>query len=468
MSKGSRLMGTTVILLVGTVGTKLINFIMLPFLTAWLSVEEYGSVDIFLTVISMVVPIATLQLEQAVFRFLIDDRTAEEKRCTVSSGVICLGLLLLALTIGTGIYFLLWGDPVYLLYVAAIVLHAIFVMAQQIVRGEGKNRDYTLSSILYAFLVMGLAALFIRGFGLGFYGYIYGYLTATAVCILHLLLAGKCGSLIRFSAVQFDKLKRMLKYSGPMILNNISWWVLNASDKLVINVFLGTAANGIFAAAGKIPGLITSVYSVFHMAWMESASREQDQDGLEDFYSGVFRSLLAVISFGVIAILLTGEILFPILINERYSEAFSHIPILLLGLFFLCMAQFYGGIYVGLHRSSELGWTSAAAAVVNLTVDLILIHFAGLYAASISTLTAYFAIFLIRCILTRRVVKICYDPGQLLLTALCMTAALLGCYLLSAPLQLLLLAAISGIYLWIFRDILKDMARMVLHRVKKK
>ena len=467
MSKGSRLMGTTVILLVGTIGTKLINFIMLPFLTAWLSVEEYGSVDIFLTVISLVVPIATLQLEQAVFRFLIDDKTTEDKRHTVSSGVLCLGLLLGVLTLGCGVYFLIWGDSVYLLYVAAIDLQAIYVMIQQIVRGEGKNRDYTLSSILYAFLVMGLAVLFIRVFGFGFYGYIYGYLTATTICIFHLLLRCKCGSLIRFSCLQRGKLQRMLKYSGPMILNNISWWVLNASDKLVINIFLGTAANGIFAAAGKIPGLITSVYSVFHMAWMESASREQGQEGLEDFYSKVFRNLLAVISFGVVAILLTGRILFPLLINQRYSEAFSHIPILLMGLFFLCMAQFYGGIYVGLHRSSELGWTSAAAAAVNLTVDLILVHFVGLYAASISTLSAYFAIFLIRCVLTRRVVKIFYDLRQLLLTAGCMAAALAGCYLLNAPLQLRLLAVIAGIYLWIYRDVVRDLKQMVLGKLKK-
>lgn len=467
MSKGSRLIGTTLILLVGTVGTKLINFIMLPFLTAWLSVEEYGSVDIFLTVISMVVPLVTLQLDQAVFRFLIDDQCIDEKRRTVSSGVVCLGFLLLVLTLGVGVWCLLWGEPIYLLYAAAIDLNAIYVMAQQIVRGEGKSRAYTVSSILYAFLVMGLAALFIRGFGLGFHGYIYGYLTATAVCILHLFLAGKCGHLIRVCALGRDKLLSMLKYSGPMILNNISWWVLNASDKLVINIFLGTAANGIFAAAGKIPGLITSVYTVFHMAWMESASREQDQEGLEDFYSGVFRSLLAVISFGVVAILLTGRILFPLLIDERYSEAFSHIPILLIGLFFLCMAQFYGGIYVGMHRSSELGWTSAAAAAVNLTVDLILIHFVGLYAASISTLTAYFAIFIIRCILTGRVVKIHYRLREILLTLACIGAALAGSYLLNLWYQLALLAFIALIYLFVYRSILTELKQMVLKKLRK-
>lgn len=467
MSKQSRLIGTTLILLVGIIGTKLINFIMLPFLTAWLSVEEYGSVDIFLTVISMVVPIATLQLEQAVFRFLIDDKSLEQKQQTVSSGVACLGVILLVGTLVACAYFLLLDDPMSLLYVAAIDLHAVYVMAQQIVRGEGKNRAYTVSSILYAFLIMGLAAVFIRGFGLGYYGYVLGYLIASAVCILHLGLSARWGQLIRPAGFVKEKLMQMLRYSGPMILNNVSWWILNASNKLVINFFLGLSANGIFAAAGKIPGLITSVYSVFQMAWMESASREQEQEGLDEFYSGVFRSLLAVISFGVIAILLLSNILFPLLIDERYSEAFSHIPILLMGLFFLCMAQFYGGIYVGMHRSSELGWTSAAAAAVNLVVDLALVRFVGLYAASISTLTAYLALFVIRCRITARAVKIQYNLREILLTALCLAAALAGSYLLGTFRQLGLLAVIGVIYVWVYRDVLREMLAMLLAKMKR-
>lgn len=471
MSKQSRLIGNTLILLVGIIGTKLINFIMLPFLTTWMSEAEYGEVDVFLTVVSLVVPIATLQLEQAVFRFLIDDKTLEQKRGTVSSGVVFLCAVLLVGTLAATAWFVLRKQYDLLLYVAAIDLHAIYVMAQQIVRGEGRNRTYTVSSILYAFALMGLASLFIRGFSLGFYGYVLGYLIASAVSIVYLLVSAKCGSLIHPRGLQLDKLLRMLRYSGPMILNNVSWWVLNASDKLVINVFLGSAANGVFAAAGKIPGLITSVYSVFQMAWMESASREQEEDGLEEFYSGVFRSLLAVISFGVIVILLLRQPVFPLLINIRahpgYAEAFDHIPILLLGLFFLCMAQFYGGIYVGLHRSSELGWTSAAAAAVNLAVDLILVRFVGLYAASISTLTAYFAIFVIRYVLTAKVVKITYNGKEIALTALCMAAALAGSYLLSFLWQLTLLAVITLVYLWLYRDVLLKMKNMLFKKLKK-
>ena len=72
MSKGKDLAKNTAIVSIGKICTQLITFFLLPVYTAVLSNEEYGVVDLLNTLTSLLLPIATLQIEQGIFRYLLD------------------------------------------------------------------------------------------------------------------------------------------------------------------------------------------------------------------------------------------------------------------------------------------------------------------------------------------------------------------------------------------------------------
>ena len=74
MSRGKELIKNTAIVAVGKVCTKFLSFFLLPFYTAVLSTEEYGIVDLFNTYVSLLLPIIVFQIEDALFRFLVDVR----------------------------------------------------------------------------------------------------------------------------------------------------------------------------------------------------------------------------------------------------------------------------------------------------------------------------------------------------------------------------------------------------------
>ena len=74
MDREKKLAKNTVILTIGKLCTQLITFFLLPLYTAVLSTEEYGTVDLLNTLVSLLLPIVTFQIEQAVFRFLIEIR----------------------------------------------------------------------------------------------------------------------------------------------------------------------------------------------------------------------------------------------------------------------------------------------------------------------------------------------------------------------------------------------------------
>ena len=88
MSREKTLFKNTLIITIGKICTQLITFFLLPLYTAILSTEEYGTVDLLNTLVSLLLPIVTFQVEQAVFRNLIDNRENEdEKKKIISTGI---------------------------------------------------------------------------------------------------------------------------------------------------------------------------------------------------------------------------------------------------------------------------------------------------------------------------------------------------------------------------------------------
>ena len=74
MNREKQLVKNTVIITIGKICTQMISFFLLPLYTSILTTEEYGVVDLLNTLVSLFIPIVTFQIEQAVFRYLINTR----------------------------------------------------------------------------------------------------------------------------------------------------------------------------------------------------------------------------------------------------------------------------------------------------------------------------------------------------------------------------------------------------------
>ena len=80
MNRGRELAKNTMIISIGKIGTQFVSFLLLPLYTAKLTTEEYGTVDLLNTYISLLIPIIVFQIEQAIFRYLIDAREKEYEK----------------------------------------------------------------------------------------------------------------------------------------------------------------------------------------------------------------------------------------------------------------------------------------------------------------------------------------------------------------------------------------------------
>ena len=88
MNREKSLFKNTIIITIGKICTQLITFLLLPLYTGILTTAEYGTVDLLNTLVSLCLPIITLQIEQAVFRELLEVRNKEQEIKDIISSAI--------------------------------------------------------------------------------------------------------------------------------------------------------------------------------------------------------------------------------------------------------------------------------------------------------------------------------------------------------------------------------------------
>ena len=130
-------------------------------------------------------------------------------------------------------------------------------------------------------------------------------------------------------------------------------------------------------------------------------------------------------------------ILFALFIRGDYAGAYNQIPILYMGMFCLCMSTFWGGIFVALKKTKAVGITTLTAAVISVTINVLLINVIGLYAASIASCVAYSAMCLLRAFRIQKLIKITYDFKHILMVVVLLILQCVVCFIQNLPFNIL-------------------------------
>lgn len=430
MNEGKVLFKNTAIVSIGKICTQLITFFLLPIYTAMLTNEQYGVVDLLNTLTRLLLPIVTLQIEQGVFRYLIDYREYKEKQIsliTTMAKFICIQVVVYALLF-FGINQFMNNEYKYLLAVN-LFINIFSNLLLQISRGLGDNKKYAIGSFIAGVLTVILNILFIVAFKWGAYGMIGANIIGNVVCGLYIFVSKKIYKYIKVKQYDKNLLKEVLKYSIPLIPNIISWWIVNVSDRIIITSIIGIEQNGIYSVSNKFSHVFTTLYSAFNLTWTESAAVNINSEHRDEFFSKIFDVTIRIFGSIAIGIIAFMPFVFNILINENFNDAYYQIPILMVASMFNILVSFLGSIYVAKKLTREIAKTSIFAAIINLVINLILIRTIGLYAASISTFASYFVMFIYRYIDSKKYVKLIVNKNVAVSMVLITILAFIAYYL---------------------------------------
>lgn len=404
LNKYKELLTNTVVFGLAALGSKIILFLLVPLYTNYLTTAEYGIADLVSTTSTLVIPIVTMAVQEALFRFAFDKtiNTRELLRCFYFVSLIS-SILVILLGILFGFLKLLAGYEVEFVFLTIISIirdaYALFVKARD------KTKLFALDAFLYVlYLCIGNIFTLII-FQLGVFGYLYSIIAAKCLSLLFLMLFSGLPKIAKPWGIDKTLLNKMLSYSAPMVLNSISWWVMSYINRYIVILFLGAASMGIYAVATRIPSLISTFVGIFSQSWSITSIKEFEENKDSKIYENIFTL------FNGAVLLLTGIVLLiiqpfmDIYVGEGFQEAVYSVPFLLLGALYLAYSSFFGVLFSSARKTKGLMSSSACGAIANSLLAVILVPLLGIIGASIATAVAYGVTALYRIIVSRRFLK---------------------------------------------------------------
>lgn len=468
MGKEKELIKNTAIITFGKICTQLVSFLLLPLYTAVLTTAEYGTVDIVLTYSSLLLPFVTLALEQALFRFLIDVRADKEKSSRyISTTVFTSFLLTLSVFIVSLIIHFSTKNKLFLYFGLVLVGSMVSSVSLQISRGLGDNVGYTLGSTVSAIVHILCNVLFLVIFKFGAPGMMLASFIGSISCGLVLYIRCNFSSYIHLSYIDKKAFNELTRYSIPLIPNQLSWWALNASDKVIVQFFIGVAGNGLIAVANKFSGVYIQFSNIFNISWTESVALHIHDNDAEQFISKTINSVFRLFLCACCGIIVCMPFVFPIMVHSQYNEAYGLIPIFMLASLFNVVVSLYGVIYVAYKKTVEIAKTAIYAATLNIVSHLVLIQFIGIYAAAVSTMIGYGGMAIYRYFHSRKYITIKFDNTTLFISVVMITLSLASYYSGSKTIQILAFLIIVVLCFALNKDMIKKIYSITQKRFRK-
>ena len=411
MSKYKRLGKNTFFVFLGNAGSKLINFIMLPFYTKWLTVEEYGTSDNVLVYVGLLFAVVTLSISDSIFIFPKDQEFNRQRQyfsssltysvfLLISTGILlfCIKEILINYNILRSI-----ADNIWYVYFLIIVLF-LQTFLQQFSQSINKIKIYTISGILLTFSTAVLSFILIPKYGLD--GFFIAQIVSYFIAALYTFIHAGAYRYFSFKAIDKSRYQEMIKYSIPLIPNAVMWWLVGSLNRPLMEEYLGIYAIGLFAVAYKLPSLIIALFSVVMVSWQISVIEEHKKEDYEKFYNGVFRLVFVILSLGVIFLSITSKILIGIIAAPKFIEASNYVPILSLSALFCSVSGLVGANFSATRESKYYFYSSLWGAVVAVIFNIILIPLWGLYGAVVTIVLSHFVMAISRIKYSWKIVKI--------------------------------------------------------------
>ncbi|UZQ50362.1 lipopolysaccharide biosynthesis protein [Clostridium kluyveri] len=404
-SRGKYLIKNTAIFAIGSFGTKLIAFFLVPMYTYVLTTAEYGIIDLVFSICSIITPIIMCNIGEAVCRYALDKGANYDEILTVAfiwliighlSGIIIIPIMHYIQIISS------YGIEIYL-YTLIVSTNTVLVLY---LRGREKLISYILCSFISSLVIAVLNVIFLVVLNLGIKGYLWAYILSYALSNVVALILGKHYKVIKYFSFNRKLMMDMSKFSLTLVPNSLLWWITNSSDRILVTRMVSADANGLYTVSYKIPSLMSTVSTIFMQAWQFSAIREINSDDREEYNNFMYDSYFRILSIITGFLLLSIKFILKIFVSPDYYKSWQFSPFLILGYMFMTLGTFVGTVYY-VEKDLKGNLISASiGAIVNIILNFILIPIIGAMGAAAATCLSYLFIYLYRVIDTRKYLRL--------------------------------------------------------------
>lgn len=368
-----------------------ISLFLLPFYVRFLSIEEYGLLDLILLITNFINLTFSLEVSQAIARFVPSFRLQKPKITLLTTG---LGITLLSYS-GFLVFFLLLKPIVikyiilddlpnltYNLVAAHVFLNGLFLFVQNNFRWTLQSLRFAYTSLIYTILNLVCVGVFVFYFQLGLNGILISGIIST---FLSLMVSFALQKNYYSGVFSFRYAVRILKFSMPLILSAVAVYFSLYLDRILINSFLGLKELAVFGVAFRFAALVGLATTGFSSALTPLIYNDPYSTTTKDSVQILFKHFVrASLLFLIFLTFFSSEILI-FLTTPDYIEANILIPLVTSSMIFASGYVFFPGLTLA-KETGKLAIINVFSSLVNLILCFIFIKKFGVIGVAFSTL----------------------------------------------------------------------------------
>lgn len=405
-NKYQYLAGNIALFSVSNFVSKILVFLLVPLYTNVLTTAEYGIADIMQVTLLLLVPALTLNMGEAALRFGIEkvDKRRSIYKIGLSLvskadiGVAAACILLAALLPSVRWYIILFA-----FLFAANSLYEYLVLYFQ---GCEMVPIVVIGSVTSTIIMILSNIMFLLVIKIGLNGYIFSQIIAFLIASIVMILLGKSGDYEKEECVDKQLQSEMIAYGIPMIAYSTGSWINNAADRYIVAGMCGSAANGIYGVAYKIPAILMVFQRIFAQAWQMSATKSYTDEKSEEFFTTMYKVYNTFMVIGCSFLILLVRPIAAFMFKKEFYEAWRFVPPLLISVIFGALTGFLGSICLAHKDSKAMGIATGIGAVLNVILNIATVPRFGAMGAAWATAVSYCTMCFMAYIFVKKHVKL--------------------------------------------------------------
>ncbi len=388
---------------IGSIAQTGLSFILIPVFLHYFEPSEYGIISLYSVTISLLSLLINAGLISGLFRLYYEAKSEERK---ILFGTTWIWYFLSAVFLGT-IFFIIAESFSKLMfhtsdYISATRLVSILIIVisiqsipLNILRMERKASLYVVFSLLLFIIDFSLKLVFIIIFKRGIIGYFESSILSNIIVLLSLLPIVK-----KYISLSLNRhyLGQLLRLGLPFVFSGLSIWVLGMADRMILNLYWGSAVVGVYSLGYSFANLFniflsnpsSLVWQPFFFSYAAEKTIEKTNQLLSKsllyfFIAGAV--LFLGICLGINDILKIITSLFGA--KEGYNEAAKIVPIIALSPFLYLLCRPSSNALLLAKKPEFTAMATSISAAIYIGLDFLLIPKFGLMGAAITSFIAY-------------------------------------------------------------------------------
>lgn len=395
---------------IGNLVTAFSSFLLLPVITGFLGVENYGIVNLMQTFSTILIIFMTLAIERSLFRVFYDYKTDYEQKTFIStlfySILFVSSCFLIICFLLQNVLTQLFDSIPFVPFLSTTIIFTFLqsiITYTQVVRQVQRNAKYYVFTSVLLFSTSNIATLiFLIKLDMGAMSVLNGTLVG---CIFTLPFA--LYPLRKIFAFPINKkmLFAALKFAYPMLLSLIFAWVLNMSDRLFLANYISSKAVGLYSLGAKFSSVIIlfsgAIYQVYNPLFFQKTNSLSEITAKKELYEINNVIIFIISAFSLFIFFFSKEIL-NCFFSIDYSDSLFFIRILIFSCF---ISQIVGLLSSMIYQNKKTGKVSLGimfAGIISFSINFYFIPIMGAKVAAISNLLSSIFLFFYMYLFARK------------------------------------------------------------------